>query len=212
MRITGGNFRGRVLYSPHSSDVRPTQDCVREALFSMLRGDIENTRFLDLFAGSGVVGLEAMSRGAKEVVWVEGNRGVGKITRRNVLEIAGEDAAGNVIIQDAYSFIRTAGKRNGFDIVFMDPPYIDARENGLKDLAELLAKSGTLVKGGILISEMSITAPVIELEGYRLLRDRKYGKTRLLVREFLGSVIENSEERSSSDKHNDSMIKQENKP
>ena len=71
MRISGGEFRGRVLSVPKGLDVRPTQDRVREALFSMLQNDIRGARFLDLFAGSGSVGLEALSRGAETVAFVE---------------------------------------------------------------------------------------------------------------------------------------------
>ena len=183
MRITGGEFRGRVLKTPHGDRVRPTQDRVREALFSMLQNEVPGSRFLDLFAGTGSVGLEALSRGAAEVVSIEGNRGVHKLTLENVRKIAGENGSIRAICSDVSHWIQGPGRGRAFDIVFADPPYADANGDGLASLAELLASKGTIANGGLLITEMAIGAPVREIEGWVLLRDRTYGKTRLIVRQ-----------------------------
>lgn len=196
MRITGGEFGGRVLKTPRGDHVRPTQDMVREALFSMLMADVPGARFLDLFAGTGSVGIEAMSRGASEVYWIEGDRGVVKTTLRNVSEIVGSDAEFRVVCSDVMRWIRSVGRNMAFDIVFADPPYADAKQDGcdggLVALADALAKGDVIARDGLLITEMPIAAPVISLEGWRLLRDRTYGKTRLVVRQWLG--VEKEEE------------------
>lgn len=196
MRITGGEFGGRVLKTPRGDRVRPTQDMVREALFSMLMADVPGARFLDLFAGTGSVGIEAMSRGASEVYWIEGDRGVAKTTLRNVSEIVGSDAEFRVVCSDVMRWIRSVGRNMAFDIVFADPPYADAKQDGcdggLVALADALAKGDVIARDGLLITEMPIAAPVLSLEGWRLLRDRTYGKTRLVVRQWLG--VEKEEE------------------
>lgn len=196
MRITGGEFGGRVLKTPRGDHVRPTQDMVREALFSMLMADVPGARFLDLFAGTGSVGIEAMSRGASEVYWIEGDRGVAKTTLRNVSEIVGSDAEFRVVCSDVMRWIRSVGRNMAFDIVFADPPYADAKQDGcdggLVALADALAKGDVIARDGLLITEMPVAAPVLSLEGWRLLRDRTYGKTRLVVRQWLG--VEKEEE------------------
>lgn len=196
MRITGGEFGGRVLKTPRGDHVRPTQDMVREALFSMLMADVPGARFLDLFAGTGSVGIEAMSRGASEVYWIEGDRGVAKTTLRNVSEIVGSDAEFRVVCSDVMRWIRSVGRNMAFDIVFADPPYADAKQDGcdggLVALADALAKGDVIARDGLLITEMPIAAPVLSLDGWRLLRDRTYGKTRLVVRQWLG--VEKEEE------------------
>jgi 16S rRNA (guanine966-N2)-methyltransferase len=169
---------------------------VREALFSMLMADVPGARFLDLFAGTGSVGIEAMSRGASEVYWIEGDRGVAKTTLRNVSEIVGSDAEFRVVCSDVMRWIRSVGRNMAFDIVFADPPYADAKQDGcdggLVALADALAKGDVIARDGLLITEMPIAASVLSLEGWRLLRDRTYGKTRLVVRQWLG--VEKEEE------------------
>ena len=164
--------------------MRPTQDRVREALFSMLLAELPGARFLDLFAGTGAVGIEAVSRGAGDVVWVEGDRGVHRITVQNVSAIAGEALARNVVCSDVTRWIRTAGRGTAFDIVFADPPYINAKDGGLSELAMSLKQNGVVAPGGLLIAEMPVDAPVATLPGWIILRDRTYGKTRLVIRQL----------------------------
>lgn len=184
MRITSGQFRGRIVKTPRGDQVRPTQDRVREALFSMLLAELPGARFLDLFAGTGAVGIEAASRGARDVVWVEGDRGVHRLAVQNVASIAGGDLARNVVCSDVARWIRTAGRGAAFDIVFADPPYVQAKDGGLAELAESLKQHGVVAPGGLLIAEMPVDAPVAALEGWDILRDRTYGKTRLVIRQL----------------------------
>ncbi len=150
----------------------------------MLLAELPGARFLDLFAGTGAVGIEAVSRGAGDVVWVEGDRGVHRLTVQNVTTIAGEAFVRNVACSDVMRWIRTAGRDAAFDIVFADPPYIQAKDGGLSELAGALRANGTVAPGGLLITEMPIAAPVVPWEGWDVLRDRTYGKTRLVIRQL----------------------------
>lgn len=184
MRITSGQFRGRVLKAPKGDKVRPTQDMVREALFSMLLAELPDATFLDLYAGTGAVGIEALSRGAGSVSWVESDKSTIQVTRRNIEEITGKEHLPNAFCADVLRWISTYGRNASFDIVFADPPYILAKENGLENLAVALKENKTVADGGLMITEMPIDAPVTVFPGWTILRDRTYGKTRLVIRQL----------------------------
>jgi 16S rRNA (guanine(966)-N(2))-methyltransferase RsmD len=119
MRIISGKYKGRIIKIPKG--IRPTQDKVRKAIFDIL-GDITGLSFLELFAGSGAVGLEALSQGAKEAVFVESGPAAVKIIKENLLSLPCPD--GRVIAQDALRAVKELGQRKEkFDIIFLDPPY-----------------------------------------------------------------------------------------
>lgn len=179
MRITGGTMGGRKLRVPMVASFRPTQDMVREALGSMLVTEIPGSRFLDLYAGSGAVGLEALSRGAASVTWVEADRRNWKLLRENA-ESLGVDAAQSYCA-DALKWVSSFGKGHIYDIIFADPPYADTRENGIQRLMELCAKQGMVPDGGIFVSEQASDTHAVPTEGWEILRDREYGKTRLVI-------------------------------
>lgn len=120
MRVITGIARGKRLVTPDGSDVRPTSDKVKEALFSALQFDIEGRRVLDLFAGSGQLGIEALSRGAESCVFVDNSRASLNLVKKN-LEITGLAINAKVVQSDFSSF--AAMCRDTFDIVFLDPPY-----------------------------------------------------------------------------------------
>jgi 16S rRNA (guanine966-N2)-methyltransferase len=124
MRIVAGTFRGRRIAAPRGRDVRPTADRVREALFSIL-GDIEGMLVLDLFAGTGAMGLEALSRGAASATFVEIDRQAHEVVRRNIdATITNSDVATDLIKGDAVRVVRSlALAERRFDVVFFDPPY-----------------------------------------------------------------------------------------
>ena len=183
MRITGGMYRGRKIGVPRGDRVRPTQDRVREALFSMLRAEVPGARFLDLYAGSGAVGLEALSRGAAQVIWVEGDREVHRTTLANVTALAGEGQ--QVVCCPVERWLRLAGRGLATDLVFADPPYSRARETGLAELAAQVARERVVAVGGLLIAELPRQAPTDTWPGWRLLRDRVYGHTRLVIGQLM---------------------------
>ena len=199
MRITGGEFGGRNLKVPKTDAIRPTQDRVREALFNSIQCEIAGADFLDLFAGSGAVGLEALSRGAKSVTFVEANRKHIAILKENLGSLgsssvgAGSSSVGagiarpietlndtTVVAADAYRWIATYSGP-GFSIGFADPPYALGEEKGYAQvLASLLARN-VIRPGGLFIAEMTAVQKAEETPGWELIRDRTYGKTRLCI-------------------------------
>ena len=167
MRIVGGDFGGRRLKVPRTDAVRPTQDSVREALFSMLGAAVAGADFLDLFAGSGAVGLEALSRGAKSATFVELNRRHLAVVRENAAELAaGRDA--RFVAADC-------------DIAFSDPPYALAAETGFAPALAAAAGRGVVRPGGLFVAEMAAAQGADSVPGWELVRDRAYGRTRLAI-------------------------------
>ena len=143
VRIVGGQWRSRRVRFPPGVALRPTPDRVRETLFNWLQGMIGGARCLDLFAGSGVLGLEALSRDAAEVVFVEHDRAIAAALEANLALLerpaAGPAARGRVLKTDAFEFL--AGAARPFDLVFLDPPYAQGR---LPELCRLLESRGWL--------------------------------------------------------------------
>lgn len=182
MRITGGEFCGRNLVVPKSDAVRPTQDRVRESVFAMLAPEIADADFLDLFAGSGSVGLEALSRGAKRSTFIEASFRHVRSLKTNLETILKDTASSrsDVIVADAYGWIaRYAGA--GFDIVFADPPYALGEEKGYASVLATLAERGVVRSGGVFVAEMTAVQHAEETPGWELVRDRIYGKTRICI-------------------------------
>ena len=117
MRVITGTARGRRLKTPENSDIRPTTDNVKESVFNIIQFDIEGRRVLDLFAGTGQLGIECLSRGAAEAVFIDDSREAVRIVKDN-LKACGFSAP--VLQQDALSYLRSCGR---FDLIFVDPPY-----------------------------------------------------------------------------------------
>ena len=166
MRIIAGKHRGRVLSSFKGEEIRPTSDRAKEALFNILQGKISGSRFLDLFCGTGSVGIEALSRGAKEVTLVDLSKESLLLAEKNLNSI-GERA--ETVLSDATSFVKT-NKTREYDIIFLDPPY----KAGVSELLEEIGKSGILISGGTLIYEHAEKEP-LEVIGLRLTDSRRYG-------------------------------------
>jgi len=136
MRIIAGRWKGRRLKAPRGKGVRPTSDRVREAWMSAMGADVMDARVLDLFAGSGALGLEALSRGAARLVFVERARGALGVIRANV-ELVGAGAECTVVASDVFAFLRAREKgEEVFDLALADPPY------GTGDAARLVLEFG----------------------------------------------------------------------
>ncbi len=131
MRIISGSARGRRLLTPVGMEIRPTTDKVKEALFSILHFDLPGKHLLDLFAGTGQLGLEALSRGAADVVFTDSSKKAVALIRQNV-DITGFGAQSTIFQTDAFSYLSSTDRR--FDIVLLDPPY----EKGLCEKAAAL--------------------------------------------------------------------------
>jgi len=183
MRITGGEFGGRNLKVPKSDAIRPTQDRVREALFNMIQFEVPGSDFLDLFAGSGAVGIEALSRGAKSATFVESNRRHMPVLLENLRLVSpagGPQLNFSTVLADVYRWIASYSGP-GFSIAFADPPYALGEERGYASVLATLAERGVVRPGGLFIAEMTAVQKAEETPGWELVRDRTYGKTRLCL-------------------------------
>ncbi len=174
MRVITGSARGRNLKTLEGLSVRPTSQKVKEAMFSAIQFYIEGASVLDLFAGSGQLGIEAMSRGARDCTFVDLAKESCAVVREN-LRATGFDSAARVVMGDAVRYLESAG--SGYDIIFADPPYrLDA---GPKLLERV---SGALRDGGLFLLETEEEAGLPESAGSVLLfRRYRYGKTAVRI-------------------------------
>lgn len=174
MRIIGGKFRSRILAEFPGEDVRPTSDRVKESLFNILSLKLYGARVLDLFSGSGALGLESISRGAKEVVFNDFSKDSIVILKKNVTAL--KLTVGNevkILNQDYTACLQTITGQ--FDIIFIDPPY---RFDYGKVALEKISKNNLLSENGVVIYERD-KAFEGEVEGLEKYDERKYGKTYL---------------------------------
>ena len=189
-RIIGGHAGGRRLETPRGDLTRPTSDRVREALFSTLQsalGSLEGLRFLDLYAGSGAVGLEAWSRGAAAVTFVEQDRRTAGLVRANARTLGFTDAK---VLAAPVRRILEEGPRppEGYDVVFLDPPYLKGVGALTGDLAAL-AGHGWLTEQAVVVVERSARAdPLAWGSGYAPDRVRSYGETALHLARWEGGT------------------------
>ena len=175
MRIIGGKYRSRILSEFQGDEVRPTSDRAKESLFNILALKMYGARVLDLFAGSGALGLESLSRGAKEVVFNDFSKDSLAIVKKNLttLKIPVNGAEAKVMQGDYLACLEQA--RGQFDLIFIDPPYrFDYGEKALQKIAE----KGLLSENGIAIYERD-RAFEGEIEGLEKYDERKYGKAYL---------------------------------
>jgi len=152
MRIIGGRLGSRILQAPPGLSTRPTSDRLRETLFNVLAPRIERAAFLDLYAGSGAVGVEAMSRGAARVVCVERAAPALKVLRANLARLGIEKGI-EIQAGSVSSFLRRAAAGDGFDVVFLDPPYDEEAEYAATLGALGGAVAGVLHEGAVVIAE-----------------------------------------------------------
>lgn len=180
MRVISGSARGRRLFTPANHRVRPTADRVKEALFNILTGlvDFPGCRVLDIFAGTGNLGIESLSRGAGVAVFVDSHRESTALVRKN-LNLVGLEARGRVIEREALTalgMLENEGEQ--FDLVLLDPPYAQ----GLAEkILQRLADSSLLHAGSIVMAEVSSREDVPEVFGPLVQFDRRiYGDTALV--------------------------------
>ena len=176
MRVITGKARGVVLKTPEGMSTRPTADRVKEALFSIIQFDVPSARVLDLFGGTGQLGIEALSRGAKSAVFVDEQESACKLIRENLRRTRLEQDA-RVVRSDYRVFLNST--KETFDIIVLDPPYAeDFLENSLKMITEI----DILQSGGIIVTERPVGKELsFELPGYSRSRDYKYSSTVLTI-------------------------------
>lgn len=172
MRVITGTARGKRLKTPEGLQTRPTAERVKEAMFSAIQFEIQNAHFLDLFAGSGQMGIEALSRGASGAVFVDGRREACKLVQEN-LKLTGMERKGKVVQADYMAYLERCCEI--FDIIFLDPPYAEVfLENALKTITEI----DILSECGIIICERPADKlQDLEIPGLKRTKDYKYGKT-----------------------------------
>lgn len=169
LRIIGGDWRGRKLSFPAIADLRPTSDRVRETLFNWLQMDIGGARCLDLFAGSGALGLEALSRGASEVCFVEKDA-IAAQQIRDHLQLL-QSQRGRVLQQDALGFLTHNTER--FDIIFLDPPF---KLDCMAECSQQLSERGIATSGSLIYIETPKQRPLPALpEPWQLLKQKAAG-------------------------------------
>ena len=183
LRVSGGRYKGRTLRVAPGSTTRPSSQVVRAALFSIISPQIENAKVLDLFAGTGSLGIEALSRGALKAHFVENNHKQFIALNKNLenFSLANETKVFPVSVEKALdTFTET------YDVVFLDPPY---DYPGVDNLVVKIIKSKILVENGTIILEHSrrVSAPK-ELPDVRLVKEKTYGDTQISIYEKVGSV------------------------
>lgn len=176
MRVITGKARGVQLKTPDGLLTRPTSDRVKEALFSIINFDIPGAKVLDLFGGTGQLGIEALSRGAQSAVFVDAREESCKLIKEN-LKRTKMEKEGRIIRSDYMAYLERCRER--FDIIFLDPPYAESfLENSLKRITEI----DILQSNGIIVTERPLEKELLlEFDGYTRSRDYKYGKTLLTI-------------------------------
>ena len=176
MRVITGKARGVQLKTPEGMLTRPTADRVKEALFSIINFDIPGAKVLDLFGGTGQLGIEALSRGAASAVFVDAREESCRLIREN-LKRTKLEAEGRVVRSDYLDYLKRC--RDRFDIILLDPPYAEVfLENALKQITEI----DILETNGIIVAERPLGKELPwEFEGFTRSKDYKYGKTLLTI-------------------------------
>ena len=175
MRVISGSARGRKLIALSGLDTRPTTDRVKESLFNIISPYLPAQRVLDLFSGSGALGIEALSRASEKCVFVENSKAAMEVTARNI-ELARVEGGAEKFFGDAFAYLgRTTGK---FDIIFLDPPY---NTGMLSRAVKLIAENNLLSENGIVVAESEYGGEMPETEGLEVIRQAKYGKTVIFI-------------------------------
>lgn len=176
MRVITGTARGRKLKEPEGMEIRPTTDRVKEALFSVIQFEIEGRRVLDLFGGTGQMGIEALSRGAAHCTFVELRKDAAAIIRENLETTRLADRA--TVLQGDYLAFLTRNQEK-FDFIFLDPPYGSGM---LEKAMETITTIDNVTENGIIVCENGSNSgwPVV-LEPYRIQKEYRYGKIRIAL-------------------------------
>lgn len=176
MRVISGSARGRRLKELQGMETRPTTDKVKESLFNIIQFDIPGRRVLDLFGGTGQLGLEALSRGAQHCTFVEQRRDAVALIRDNLRACELSDKA-HVVQGEALSFLSSCKEK--FDVIFLDPPY---QSDLLEKSLDLIRKFDILGENGIIVGETALELPFPKVEEpFEMGKEYRYGKIKLVV-------------------------------
>ena len=174
MRVITGKARGRMLETLKGDDVRPTTDKVKEAIFSAVQFELEGRKFLDLFAGSGQMGIEALSRGCANAIFIDKSKMATKVIERN-LAVTNLKQFATIYTMDSLSFLKSTQEE--FDIIFVDPPY---NKGILQEIMPLCAQR--MKKTGVIICESALNDEILQkYYKFTLDRQRTYGKIKVSI-------------------------------
>ena len=176
MRIISGKFRGAKLLSLKGQSTRPTSDNVKESIFNVIQGHFPCSAVLDLFAGSGALGLESLSRGTDYAVFVENGNAAIDIIRKNAAHVKLESSNFSVVRSDYLTYIKSANDK--FDIIFLDPPY---NQGYLSKAVEAIHKHRILADNGILVIESEVGGEDVEFANFEVVTTKKYGRIQITV-------------------------------
>ena len=176
MRVVAGKARGIALKTPDGSATRPTADRVKEAMFSIIQFELTQARVLDLFGGTGQLGIEAISRGAASAVFVDESEQACKLIRENLKRTKLESQA-KVVRSDYLSYLKTTNEK--FDIILLDPPYAEVF---LEKSLNMITEIDILQSGGIIVTERPLGKDLVcDFPGYTRSKEYKYGNTLLTL-------------------------------
>lgn len=175
MRIIAGLAKGRKLLSPEGMGTRPTLDRIKESIFNIIQGRVSEARVLDIFAGTGSLGLEAASRGAKECYLIDKGESTFKYLKQNIENLNFKHIC-KCLNMDSYTALRELGEKGLiFDLIFIDPPY---SKNMIPSAVDIICEKGLLYKEGLIVSKIDSSEPLYEGNAEIKLADhRKYGNT-----------------------------------
>ncbi len=175
MRVIAGSVRGKRLESLEGLHTRPTTDRVKESVFNLLQPYVYEAKVLDAFAGSGALGIEALSRGAASCVFLENDREAASVVRKNLSATRLSEAA-QLFEEDAMGYLARTGDR--FSLIFLDPPY----DSGLyMPVLSVICERNLLLPGGVISAEHRAGEMLPVPEGLTVIKERKYGKTAIYV-------------------------------
>lgn len=184
MRVIAGKYKGRKLNTPEDYEIRPTSDKAKEALFSILTNEIYGARVLDLFAGTGSLGIEALSRGAEYCVFADASRKSLSLVKENLQHCKVEEKT-KVMAGDYKKVLKNLGDKMSdgleepFDIILLDPPY---NKGMLDDAFRLIAEGGLLAEGGTIVAEHRKEEILADdIHGFSKFKERRYGVVMLSI-------------------------------
>ena len=181
MRIISGSFKGKKIYQPANNKTRPLKDLVKESIFNIINHskkfkiDLENANILDMFSGVGSFGIECLSRGVREVVFVENYQGVIPILKKNLLNLKSVDNY-KIIEKDIYSNNKIITLNIQFDIIFLDPPF---KDKNLSIIFKKIKNENLLKETGIIILHRHKDEKDIFLEDFNIIEEKKYGISKI---------------------------------
>ena len=175
MRIISGKARGKKILSPATLETRPTLDRVKESIFNIIQSYVPDAVVVDVFAGTGSLGLEAASRGAKECYLVDKSPVTYPLLKKNIEDLKFEDTCTSLNM-DAYMALKSLNaKGKVFDLIFIDPPYL---LNLIPEAMRIIDENNMLHEDGVIVSKIDITEDIYEgSKNIKLFRSKKYGKT-----------------------------------